>query len=111
MTRSALFCSLRTLECLEHLEITSCQVGGCREFTELSKILRQKPHLETVVLENCGITDGDTAALVELFQIPNLKRYVCVVILSLYFRLSVPDRLTDQSVEIRKNRIQSSLAN
>ena len=66
--------SLKYLGVLEDVQIISDDIGGCEGFSDLCKTLSQRKQLETVILENCKITDGNIEALKELFQILNLKK-------------------------------------
>ena len=64
--------AVRNLETLQVIEIMSDDIGGNDGFAELSRILKDKKHLQRVILESCKITDGNIHALKELFQTPIL---------------------------------------
>ena len=64
--------AVRNLETLQVIEIVSDAIGEKEGFVELSRTLKNKQHLQRVILEGCKITDSNIHALKELFQIPAL---------------------------------------
>ena len=64
--------AVRNIETLQVIEIVSDAIGEKEGFIELSRTLKNKQHLQRVILEGCKITDNNIHALKELFQIPAL---------------------------------------